>query len=1019
MFSNLKHLLVIDPDKADMGPLFPRTIHPGYPLSGKLDTVEENRLHRIHNAFIVILYKVQHQYIRRETPLQCFRILREGSMKPVFIPVVTAMIILAATLPGFCIDHYFDRYLRVPTEFPTIQSAIDAAVDGDTVLVYAGTYSGEGNRDIDFTGKAITVKSAHGPDYTVIDCSSAGRGFQFVSLEDHSSWLDGFTIDNCDTPSGGGGIVCVESSPTISNCIITRSATWSGGGGIACYRCFPIIFGCRIYGNSAYGSGGGIYCHASYPAIIECVITGNRTDIQGGGISCGESAPFIKSCTISDNEAEEHGGGVSFFLSDPWIARCTVAGNRTDGSGGGICIMSSSPIIENCTVSKNTSIDHGGGISCFDCGPEIKNCTISENTTSRSGGGGIYCTHSSPLITNCTNAGNSANSDGGGVRCSHSDFIIKNCTITENATNRSGGAIYCFSSDAVLTNCILWNNSKDEILAQSGKPELTYSDIEGGWAGEGNIDINPLFIDVENKNFHLEHDSPCIDAGIDCEVYEDIDGDSRPQKDGFDIGSDEVRFEGPVLYISPRYFYTLGEYGGYEKDDSLTVTNMGTEIIEFTMIPGDEQWLSLGGETSGTIPPGDTVFVFLQYDIAALDIGVHNDTIKIQSNDPSIPLQAIPVTLEILYGGTVHVPGDVSTIQEAIDLVLDGTTVLVADGTYSGAGNKNIDFRGKPITVKSENGPDRTVIDCEKEGRGFSFFTGEGASSRLEGFTIKEGNSAEGFGGGLYCSRTSPTISDCIITGNAASEPGYGGGIYCDNSSPTIQDCIISDNTVFKYGGGVYCYESNPAIVKCAISGNRTEKIGGGIYCKNSSPGISNCFISDNSAGEYGGGIYCRDSNPNISSCIVSNNTAAGYGGGIYCLTSSPIIINCTITRNSAYYGGGIRCYRSSSPYISNCILWDDTPQEILILESNPTVTYSDIEGGWEGEGNIDADPFFVSRLGFDYLLSPQSPCIDSGDPVLEDALYDWHPLCPDWYVNGIRSDMGAYGGPGNIDWFR
>ncbi len=115
---------------------------------------------------------------------------------------------------------------------------------------------------------------------------------------------------------------------------------------------------------------------------------------------------------------------------------------------------------------------------------------------------------------------------------------------------------------------------------------------------------------------------------------------------------------------------------------------------------------------------------------------------------------------------------------------------------------------------------------------------------------------------------------------------------------------------------------------------------------------------------------------------------------------------------------GGVFCNRSS-PTISNCILCDDSPEEIYVFNSDPLVTYSDIEGGWEGESNIDANPHFVSFGGFDRLLRPASPCIDAGDPAIEDVLYDWHPLCPDWYVNGTRSDMGVYGGPGNIDWFR
>jgi hypothetical protein len=76
-------------------------------------------------------------------------------------------------------------------------------------------------------------------------------------------------------------------------------------------------------------------------------------------------------------------------------------------------------------------------------------------------------------------------------------------------------------------------------------------------------------------------------------------------------------------------------------------------------------------------------------------------------------------------------------------------------------------------------------------------------------------------------------------------------------------------------------------------------------------------------------------------------------------------------------------------------------------------------DGGYPGEGNIDVEPRFVSFRGFDYLLAPGSPCIDTGDPALEDGISDWHPRWPAWYDNGVRSDQGAYGGPGNSRWVR
>jgi len=121
-------------------------------------------------------------------------------------------------------------------------------------------------------------------------------------------------------------------------------------------------------------------------------------------------------------------------------------------------------------------------------------------------------------------------------------------------------------------------------------------------------------------------------------------------------------------------------------------------------------------------------------------------------------------------------PSDYQTIQEAIDAAEAGDTVLVADGTYTGIGNKNLDFHGKAITVQSENGPENCIIDCERDGRGFIFQSGEGENSIVSGFTITyaaySGSTGPLGGGAIYCWSSSPTITNCIMRGNEAS---YGG----------------------------------------------------------------------------------------------------------------------------------------------------------------------------------------------------------------------------------------------------
>ena len=203
----------------------------------------------------------------------------------------------------------------------------------------------------------------------------------------------------------------------------------------------------------------------------------------------------------------------------------------------------------------------------------------------------------------------------------------------------------------------------------------------------------------------------------------------------------------------------------------------------------------------------------------------------------------------------------------------------------------------------------------------------------------------------------------------------------------------ISGNTAYNgCGAGIYCDHSSPSITNCKICGNSASINGGGIDCYNTAsfPSITNCEISGNSAGGCGGGI-CGSSS-SIRNCAITGNSAGNAGGGILCSYSSSIT-NCTIAWNGAYQGGGIYCH-SFSPSITNCILYLDSADKEIV--GSPTVTYSDVMGGYPGEGNIDEDPLFVG--GGDYHLQGNSPCIDAATP--EGA--------PDTDIDGELRPQGA-----------
>ncbi|MFC1888662.1 MopE-related protein [Thermodesulfobacteriota bacterium] len=304
---------------------------------------------------------------------------------------------------------------------------------------------------------------------------------------------------------------------------------------------------------------------------------------------------------------------------------------------------------------------------------------------------------------------------------------------------------------------------------------------------------------------------------------------------------------------------------------------------------------------------------------------------------------------------TLLVPGDFLTIQAGIDAASDGDTVIVANGTYMGPGNRNMPFHGKAITLRSAEGPLRCVINCQHKGNAFRFENSEGPKSVLNGFTIINGRELRG--GAIYIKESSPTITNCLFRKNQGKRrggiDGYGGAIYCTD------DIIVNKVSPWTERG-----PCKPTITNCVFSGNRAD---------------------------YGGAIYC-------------------YSDGPFSVTA-PTISHCTITKNSADLEGGGLYSWLSEPVVKNCIFWNNHAgtfyPEIRSIGGSPSVTFCDVEGGYPGKGNIGQDPLFVG--GRDYRLEAGSPCINRGMDagVYKDIDGKMRPISGDF-------DMGVfeYSGP-------
>ncbi|MHC4497784.1 MAG: right-handed parallel beta-helix repeat-containing protein [Planctomycetota bacterium] len=347
-------------------------------------------------------------------------------------------------------------------------------------------------------------------------------------------------------------------------------------------------------------------------------------------------------------------------------------------------------------------------------------------------------------------------------------------------------------------------------------------------------------------------------------------------------------------------------------------------------------------------------------------------------------------------GGTITVgPGggyDFSSITSAINAAGTGDTVIVYPHTYY----ENINFLGKNITLISTdpNDPAATIIDAGGSGSVVTFTNREGLSTVLTGFTVTGGYVTGGF----------PT--------------GYGGGIQCIDAEPTITNCIIYGNSASS-GGGMYCESASPKVVSCTFSGNSARQGGGMFVHASSYPTVLNSTFSGNSADIDGGGINVWYGYPIVlANCTFSNNTAKGGNGGAICIFKSSTfeesypgrstITNCTFSGNTANsgVGGGIYCIREGS--LSNCILWGNSPQQMYVDATGfLSAVYSNIQGGWPGEGNISADPLFVSAGAGNFHLQLNSPCINAGDPdfVVEPGMAD---IDGEPRIMGAAVDMGV-----------
>jgi len=466
------------------------------------------------------------------------------------------------------------RVINIPDDEETIQAGIDAAENGDTVLVQPGIYY----ENINFDGKAITVASlilTTGDkayiDSTVIDGNRNGSVVSFVNDEAEGTQLIGLTVrngsgrrwfyDDRNWIYAGGGVFSMNASPSFRNCILT--------------------------GNTVVeedGRGGGIYLEGGTASFLNCIVSANNA----GGLSARSTRITIRNSQLSGNT----GSGGSIINSTVTIEDSDISGN----SGSGLGISSCRGSITRCSIIGNTN----GILTASNNGLTIEECLFEDNIAFQ--GGGIFFPQNggSMTIRDCTFRNNQAQM-GGAIAALHFTryVVLENCVMTSNSADSYGGAVYGRDGSEIdLINCTLYNNSADEggainlgggfspllrncILYENGEHPIVfragtqgniliadYSLIQGGRDGvvtnntgdidwrDGNIDEDPLFVDPDDGDFYLTADSPCIDTG---DPESSLDPDSTRADMGAYYYHHEVDVT-PDLILHPSAFILYPAY---------------------------------------------------------------------------------------------------------------------------------------------------------------------------------------------------------------------------------------------------------------------------------------------------------------------------------------------------------------------------------------------------------------------------------------------------------------------------
>ena len=892
--------------------------------------------------------------------------------------------------------------------------------------------------------------------------------------------LYGFTITggnaNMSNNDRGGGMYNLSGSPAVNNCTFRENSAQYGGG-MHNDHSSPWVTNCTFSGNSAH-YGGGMHNDDSAPIVTNSTFIENSSQ-YGGGIRNDHSSLTLLNCTFIQNKAKKeeygsgHGGGMyNADSSSLTLTNCTFIENTAAGRfgrGGGMYNISSSSIfLINCIFTGNSAIHRGGGIHDQYGSLTLLNCTFSGN--SALWGGGMWNFYNNLTLTNCTFTGNQADDGGGIFNEADTGQTVTNCIFWDNGAEQiSGNTIVSHSNveggwpgeNNINANPLFIDADGVDNIAGTQDDNLRLL-VGSPCLNAGDNSNVPSTLDTD-----LDGNPRIVDYIVDMGAYEG-------PKQGFLLSTDSVTVPeaGTVTFTVALALPPPGSVwvivAHHSGDPDITVESGAVLIFnssnymqpQTTTLSAAEDADNVEGtaliriSAAGFFSVGVTateeenkpIFAVLYVDADAT--GANDGTSWPDAynflQDGLADVNFTGVRKEIRVGSGIYTPDSNSSYPNgtgnryATFKLVDGMAVKAG---YAGFGAPNPNVRDielyKTILSGDLAGNDKDVNEIRellndpcRADNSYHVVTGSGAYNHvvLDGFTIIAGNANDTavdspyrVGGGMYNFTGKPIVTNCTFSGNGAED---GGGMFNFGSDTTVANCTFSRNFALT-GGGMCNVESNLMLADCIFSVNRADANGGGIFNFESSLTVANCTFSGNSA-NWGGGMGNVESSPMLTDCIFSVNRADTNGGGMLNKQRShPTLIHCIFSGNSATNGNAM-CFESdnqqypSQVQANNCIFWNDGNEIWNNDNSVITITYSDVHGGWPGQGNIDADPRFADTNNGNYHLKSEagrwdastqtwiqdavtSPCIDAGNPDL-----DWKA---ELWPNGKRINMGLYGG--------